>query len=369
MLSVIIVEDEKPSLKLMKLMINKNKNFNIIGEYTNSAEAYERIISDNPDVVFLDVEMPIMNGTHLAKKIYEYNKNIQIVFITAYPQYAVDAFKVNAANYILKPINEEDLTITAERLLRNHSFINSNIKDKDNYAVEGLGSFKVYEKASKTYVKWPTAKSEELFAYFIYNKSEWHDKWRLCDLLWSDCNAKNAEHNLHSTIYRMKTALKKIGVENIISYNQGIYRVDFTDFKCDIWEFEAFILKNESISKENIQEYEEVISLYKGEIFSGRDYIWSITLKEKFNNFYIKLVKKVIVYYIGRKEFINAEDNAKKLLKLNPYDEEIHKLVLDIYYKAGDRIKLIEHFNEAKKLFHEELGVEFKEFIDNYRTG
>src|SRR5699024_10415720 len=72
------------------------------------------------DVLFLDIEMPNTNGLELAEKIIEVNPNIEIVFVTAYNEYAVQAFEVNALDYLLKPVKTERLAKTLARLDENN---------------------------------------------------------------------------------------------------------------------------------------------------------------------------------------------------------------------------------------------------------
>lgn len=69
MFKVIIVEDELPNLQLIKMLLDENKNIEVIGEYLSSNKAWENIQADKPDAVFLDIEIPGMNGMLLAEKI------------------------------------------------------------------------------------------------------------------------------------------------------------------------------------------------------------------------------------------------------------------------------------------------------------
>jgi two-component SAPR family response regulator len=304
--------------------------------------------------------MPSMNGIELAAKIQQYSKDIQIVFISAYPQYAINAFKVNAVNYILKPITKEQMDITTERLLRNYNLTHNIKKRNVRYIIQCFGSFKVYDCSNKDCVKWSTSKSEQLFAYFVYNRNELHDKWKLCDILWCNSTPKNLQQNLHSTIHRLKNDLKNIGIENIIFYNQGMYRIDLTKFNCDIFTFKDFIFSDKVVDSNNINEYEEIIGLYKGELFEGKDYTWIIDSKETFNNYHVSVVKKVINYYMHNEEYIKAEFHIKKLLKINPFDEQLHELIMSIYFYSGDNQKLITYYNEVCNLFEKELGLKFE---------
>jgi len=82
--------------------------------FTNSVEAQEHLRNNNTDVLFLDIEMPYLTGFELLAGLP--NISFNLVFVTAYNQYAIEAFKHNAINYLLKPVLQDDLKKTIERL-------------------------------------------------------------------------------------------------------------------------------------------------------------------------------------------------------------------------------------------------------------
>lgn len=113
-LRTVLIDDEPDSVELMKLYLTKNcLNIEIVGAFTNSMEALEKIPKLNPDLVFLDIEMPLMNGFELLSKLG--NISFNVVFVTAYNQFAVQAFKFNALDYIVKPVNVEELKEIVEK--------------------------------------------------------------------------------------------------------------------------------------------------------------------------------------------------------------------------------------------------------------
>lgn len=107
MLKCIIIEDEFPAREELKYFINNNNNFQIEKEFENPIDALKYIEGNDIDVVFLDINMPELDGMSLGKIIYRFNKNIKLVFITAYKDFAIDAFEIKAFDYILKPYSEE----------------------------------------------------------------------------------------------------------------------------------------------------------------------------------------------------------------------------------------------------------------------
>lgn len=360
LMRAVIVEDEKPILELMKIVIGGNRYVDIIGSFTSPKEAMDKIPELSPDVIFMDIEMPCVNGMELAKQVKTFNDNIQIVFVTAYEKYALEAFQVDAVNYILKPITEEDLNVTVNRLLKNIN-IEKEISEQDKRnEIFSFGCFKVYGNSGSEIIKWSTSKVQELFAYFVCKRGEETDKWTLCDILWPNALPKRAEHNLHSTIYRMKNVFKNAGIDNVVYYQNGKYRMDLSQFKCDQWEFESFIENNPLVNDENITYYEKIAGLYKGTLFENQDYIWDVELNQKFSRYYLYIMKNIAKYFIDKKNYNRAEEYLKKTIDKNPFDEEANELLMKVYSYMGDKVELVKCYKELARLFKKELHISLK---------
>jgi diguanylate cyclase (GGDEF)-like protein len=121
LLKTILVDDERPALRVLKRILEQYDYIDIVGEYTDVFEAIERIRNDWIDTIFLDVDMPKMKGVDAANKILKINNMIDIIFVTAYNNYAVDAFEFGATDYIMKPISKKRLDKTMQRILEKHT--------------------------------------------------------------------------------------------------------------------------------------------------------------------------------------------------------------------------------------------------------
>jgi len=107
-LKTIIVDDEPDSVKLLQLQLAQHcPEVEIAGAYNSSLKALPEIEKIQPDLLFLDIEMPVMNGFELLEKIL--HLPFSVIFITAYNQYALKAFRFNAVDYLVKPIDADDL--------------------------------------------------------------------------------------------------------------------------------------------------------------------------------------------------------------------------------------------------------------------
>lgn len=110
----VIVDDELGSRESLSKMIEKNcKNIQIVGKADSMLSAFEVITNNEPDLVFLDIEMPNGNAFDLLEKFKEIHFNI--IFVTAYDHYAIKAIKFSAIDYILKPVDPEELMKAVSR--------------------------------------------------------------------------------------------------------------------------------------------------------------------------------------------------------------------------------------------------------------
>ncbi|MDZ7262087.1 MAG: LytTR family DNA-binding domain-containing protein [candidate division KSB1 bacterium] len=111
----IIVDDEPLGRELIKEYLAHQSEIEIVAECRDAHEAYEAITRYQPDLLFLDIQLPEINGFELLEMLDEIP---QIIFSTAYDQYAIKAFEVNAVDYLLKPYDEDRFKIAVERALK-----------------------------------------------------------------------------------------------------------------------------------------------------------------------------------------------------------------------------------------------------------
>ena len=128
MIKCVIVEDEFPAREELKYFLNQYDNLNLQKEFDNPVDALKYLKDNKVDVVFLDINMPELDGMSLGKIISKIDENIKIIFTTAYREYAVDAFEIKAFDYILKPFSEERI----KEVLNNLTKEKEEIKDTNN---------------------------------------------------------------------------------------------------------------------------------------------------------------------------------------------------------------------------------------------
>jgi len=112
----VIVDDESPICDEIEYLLGQHQDIEVCAKFTNCVDALIYILDKKPTLVFLDVSMPGMSGLEMAQKLNSMTRPPYIVFITAYPEHAVDAFATPAIGYITKPVTAEKLAQTMTKV-------------------------------------------------------------------------------------------------------------------------------------------------------------------------------------------------------------------------------------------------------------
>lgn len=176
----IIVDDEPLARKLMTGHVEKLPDWEIVGICKNAVEAYELLVKQPVDVLFLDINMPVVSGIDFYRSL---KKPPHLVFTTAYPEYAVEGFELEAVDYLLKPITFNRFLKTAERISQKISSAEENTKSEEENTRDFIfikhfsKLVKIpfenifYIEAQKDFVKFVT-KEEELLAGMSMKQTE-----------------------------------------------------------------------------------------------------------------------------------------------------------------------------------------------------
>lgn len=117
-LKCIAIDDEPLALDIITGYIEKNPHLELVGRYTNGMKALEFLEKNPMDLIFIDIQMPDLTGFQIIERL---NIKPSIIFTTAYGEYAIDGFKVNAIDYLLKPIDYPDFEKAVDKALQWHS--------------------------------------------------------------------------------------------------------------------------------------------------------------------------------------------------------------------------------------------------------
>ncbi len=129
-----IVDDEPLALELLNSYVQRTPFLNLTGKYSSAVQAMENVSNEDIDIIFLDIQMPEVNGMEFAQMIED---KTRIIFTTAFSEYALDGYKVNALDYLLKPFSYSDFLNAAKRALKWHE-MKMNVQENREPIAEGL---------------------------------------------------------------------------------------------------------------------------------------------------------------------------------------------------------------------------------------
>lgn len=180
---------------------------------------------------FLDIELPDINGLELAKKIKSVYGNANIIFVTGHPEYALDAHKVFASGFLVKPYTEEDVRC----VLANLRFPVAP-KDTHDIRIQCFGNFEVFYKGVP--VKFRRNKSKELLAYLVMRKGALCSHGEILQVLWEELPDSASLHaGLRNLIFDLSHTFEEFGVDNLLERQRGALAVNTDILDCDYYKY------------------------------------------------------------------------------------------------------------------------------------
>ncbi len=352
-----IVEDEQPILDLMKRLVEQHPLLELAGAFTSATEALYAFEALKLDAAFLDIEMPRVGGIELAEKLRAVDDNLQIVFTTAYTEYAIEAFRVSAVDYLVKPVAADEIERVVARLAKNHSRRKerSTIQAEELF-VRCMGTFET-RGLDGSLIKWPTRKTEELFAYFLVYPNRLAGKWQLADLLWPDLEEERALHNVHNSVYRLKKALKEASIAIDLTHTNEGYYMRLTPGFSDLTSFRDFLRRTAIIDHRNAHEGETHFRMYQGPLFGGKDYVWSAGVTAELAGQYASLTRMLVSFHRRSGDDAAAKKTLCAYLTHVPLDAEMNGELLQLYLAHGEQDRFRHHYARYLEQLEQELGV------------
>jgi two-component system, LytTR family, response regulator len=345
MIKTIVVDDEFYTLQEIGELIEKTGCITVLKLYENPLAALKEAESLLPQVAFLDIEMPEMDGLTLAEQLLEINPDMRIVFITAYNQYAVAAFDLNAVDYVLKPINITRFYRMTDKIFKAVS--SEPPRDKPAVEITCFGQFKVLKNGVP--VRWERSKAEELFAYLLmYHGLKVH-KSVLIENLWSECQPTRALTILHTSIYKIRSLFSDVKDLIHLEYSENSYRLTLTGVNCDYITFErdlvGLLLEREPV----YEKVESVCDLYGRGLLGWHDYCWSLQKDEDFRGKLVRILRSLTDIYDAAGDTYHLIGVLKLLARIIPYDETANNRLLGALGRQASLDEMVSHFQWLEK--------------------
>lgn len=248
-MKILLVDDEKLQLARLEESVRSVVPSADIVTYTNPVLALSENKNTKIDIAFLDIEMPKLNGIQLAKALKGINPKINIVFVTAFDRFALDAMKMHASGFVTKPVNQEKIFEEINGLR-----YPVELTPTKKLQIKCFGNFEVFHDGQP--LKFAYSKSKELFAYLVDREGSAININELNAVLWEEDHTSY----LRNLISDIQKTLAKIGASDVFIKRHNECYIDTSKVDCDAYEY-----KNNN---------PEAIRMYRGEYMY--QYSWPI---------------------------------------------------------------------------------------------
>lgn len=356
MLSVIAVDDEKKALDRFERVMKEDERIRVVGRFTDIEAALEFVKKEAVDIAFLDIEMPSMSGLELAERLIGENQSLEVIFVTAYDQYALKAFQVHAIGYVLKPLDIESIKAQIDNVLR---------KSKRGQSKAGSGApvikcfgrficFLPGEEGDS--LRWRTSKAEELFALLVHYQGKPMPREILIDTLWPEADPESAANNFRVTCTYLRNTFAEIGLKEVLLRDRDNYMLDLGKFRCDSLDF-IHIVGRDGASGADYAEYEEASRLYTGAYFENKPYEWAPALRAWFENEFEKLQNRLADRHVNEGNLQMACEAIARIVERNPLAEEAVHRLMALKLQGGDTASGIKVYHEYSERLRKEMGI------------
>lgn len=228
---VISIDDEEIILEDFVDMLSEMPEITDVRGFSDCEEALAYIGENDIDVAFCDISMRGMDGITFAKKAKGIKPNLNIVFVTAYTEYSLEAIKMHASGYLVKPVAEDD--VRRELADLRTPVVTSSGK---RLRVQCFGNFEVYIDDKPCQFKY--IKTKELLAYLIDRKGAYCSNGELLGALWEDKEVTpSLENYLRNLISDLKNILRQNDLENVVIKKKAQMCVVTNEIDCDYYKW------------------------------------------------------------------------------------------------------------------------------------
>jgi len=228
-MKIICVDDENLVLELVVRLCEELPQINEVVSFSSSPEALEYMKNNSADLALLDIEMPKMNGITLAVKIKELHPDISIIFLTGYSNYALEAFKIHANGYIMKPIEKEKLVAEI-----NHALSSKAVTSYPHIFAKTFGEFDLLIDGKP--LRFARSKSKELLAFLIDKQGAGVKRAVAFAALYEDeLYDRKMQKSFNVIVHSLKTTLTENGIGEIFEMNSGELRINPALIDCDLY--------------------------------------------------------------------------------------------------------------------------------------
>ncbi|MEW9122492.1 MAG: response regulator [Thermotaleaceae bacterium] len=362
MIEVMVVDDEWYNLEEVSEFIEKTDSFHVVGKYQNPLKALAEAVHICPQVVFIDIELPEMDGITLAEKLLELNSSMMIVFITSYNQYAVQAFDLNAIDYILKPIKKERFNRMVEKIKNEINFRSQYISN--NLKIKALEELVVT--IGEIPVKWQRTKAKEVFAYLLMHHGSYVHKEKIIENLWPNHEPEKALQILQTSICKIRNLFSQIKNVVKLEYSSNGYCLFIEEGECDYFQIQTALSNYKNHDKTTYDGVEKAGVIFRRGLLTDEGYLWSLEKEQQLREALLMNLNEIMHIYLNEGSQHKFTRVLKIIIKLDSFAENADS-ILPMLYELSNAGKIEKSYLKSIIQFCEQYNLNLKD-LENYET-
>ncbi|SFA88454.1 Two-component response regulator, SAPR family, consists of REC, wHTH and BTAD domains [Cohnella sp. OV330] len=355
----IIVDDEPLALNDMERQLHKLGGIEICGKFGNAKDALDALGALDPNVIFLDIDMPVMNGLEAALLFQEALPGARIVFVTAYQEYALKAFEVNALDYLLKPVLLPRLAQTLQRLESAAPAPSAAANAETSGAqafIRCFRSLSVEYGPNATQLAWRTNKAQELFAFLLHRRGQQTRKDTLIELLWPELAPERSYALLYTTVYQLRKSIEAAGIGIRILNTKAGYELTTDDIVIDVDDWERRMPLADENLPDQLQEYESWLEAFTGDYLEEQDYEWADAERRRLRILWYRYALRLAALLEEHGMPAYGLDWLYRVQSRFPYSEDVYFLIMKLHAALGENSMVEQQYALLVKMSEDQYG-------------
>ncbi|TLS48521.1 response regulator [Paenibacillus antri] len=357
-MKVVLIDDELLALSYLEHQLQDIADIDVAAKFVDPEKGTAYILDHDVDVAFLDIHLPEVNGVELAERLLERKPKLNVVFCTAYDEYAIKAFELNALDYLMKPVGKERLAVTLQRIQERLG----GDADSGASATAPL-RMKLFQQVlieadgkPLAPIRWRTAKAQELFLYLLQHRGQLVRKSALVELLWPEYEPNKAFSQLYTAVYHIRKTLEPMNTRFHLSNATEGYILDVDHVRLDVEEWEQRLQTLLPVDDRTIEEIEQVMAAYTGDYLQDYEYVWAESERFRLKLLWVRAMTESAEWYASCRNYMKAIEKYFEICNRQPLAEEARFALMKLYAATNNHLSVHRQYRELTTVLLEEVG-------------